>query len=85
MPEGLEIDRKTPLNGLITGSAQTVLVCTGHADWPSKIEEENSGDNLAADLRELVGRGGVYNDVSFTGRKNPAMATLMTFSPSYKY
>ena len=37
---------------------------TGKDDWPSKIEEEKSGDNLAADLRELVGRGGAYSDVS---------------------
>lgn len=65
MPEGLEIDHKSPLNGLISSYAQSVLVCTGHADWPSKIEEENSGDNLAADLKELVGRKGVYNDVSY--------------------
>ena len=63
MPEGLGIDRKTPLNGMMPGYAQHVLVCTGKDDWPSKIEEDNSGDNLAADLRELLGRGGVYNDV----------------------
>jgi hypothetical protein len=63
MPEGLEIDRTTPLNGLISNYAQHVLVCTGKDDWPSRIEDDNSGDNLAADLRELVGRGGVYNDV----------------------
>lgn len=64
MPEGLEIDQQASLNGLISNYAQQVLVCTGNADWPSRIEEENSGDNLAADLRELVGRGGIYNDVS---------------------
>lgn len=64
MPEGLTIDYKTNLNGLISNYAQHVLICTGKDDWPSKIEEDNSGDNLAADLKELVGRGGVYNDVS---------------------
>jgi hypothetical protein len=63
MPEGLEIDHKTNLNGLISNYAQQVLICTGKDDWPSKIEEDNSGDNLAADLKELIGRGGVYNDV----------------------
>ncbi|KAK0727351.1 Sucrase/ferredoxin-like-domain-containing protein [Lasiosphaeria miniovina] len=62
MPEGLEIDHKTPLNGLISNYAQHVLVCTGQNDWPSRIEEANSGDNLAADLRELVGRGGTFSD-----------------------
>ena len=63
MPEGLEIDHKTNLNGLISNYAQQVLICTGKDDWPSKIEDDNSGDNLAADLKELIGRGGVYNDV----------------------
>lgn len=67
MPEGLEIDQKSPLNGLITSYAQHVLVCTGHTDWPSRIQEENSGDNLAADLRELLGPGGIYSDVSWDG------------------
>lgn len=64
LPEGLPIDHKTNINGLISNYAQHVLICTGKHDWPSKIEEENSGDNLAADLKELIGRGGVYNDVS---------------------
>ena len=63
MPEGLDIDRTTPLNGAITGYAEHVLVCTGRDDWPSRIEEENSGDNLAADLKELFGRGGRLSDV----------------------
>lgn len=40
-------------------------MCTGQDDWVSRIEEENSGDNLAADLKELFGRGGEYSDVSF--------------------
>lgn len=63
-PEGLEIDHKSPLNGVITGYSEHVLVCTGQDDWTSKIEEENSGDNLAADLKELFGRGGKLSDVS---------------------
>lgn len=65
MPEGLDIDYKGKLNGLITSYAEQVLICTGKSDWPSRIEEDNGGDNLAADLKELLGRGGVYSDVSF--------------------
>lgn len=38
-------------------------MCTGRDDWPSKIEEERGGDNLAADLKELFGRGGTFSDV----------------------
>jgi hypothetical protein len=66
MPDGLEIDTKTTLNGLVPNYAQHVVICTSQDDWTSRIEEENSGDNLAADLRELLGRGGIYNDVSYT-------------------
>ncbi len=63
MPPGLDIDHKSPLNGVMSGYAEQVLVCTGEDDWPSRIEEESGGDNLAADLKELFGRGGVYSDV----------------------
>ena len=64
MPEGLDIDHKSKLNGLISNYHEHVLICTGKDDWPSRIEEDNSGDNLAADLKELFGRGGIYSDVS---------------------
>lgn len=64
MPEGLPIDHQGKLNGLISNYAEQVLICTGKDDWPSRIEDDNSGDNLAADLKELFGRGGVYSDVS---------------------
>ena len=64
MPEGLPIDQEGKLNGLISSYAQQVLVCTGQDDWPSRIEDDNNGDNLAADLKELMGRGGTYSDVS---------------------
>ncbi|KAK4236241.1 hypothetical protein C8A03DRAFT_45743 [Achaetomium macrosporum] len=62
LPKSFEIDHKASLNGLISNYAQHVLVCTGKDDWPSRIEEDNGGDNLAADLRELVGPRGKFND-----------------------
>lgn len=97
MPEGLAIDHKTKLNGLISNYAQHVLICTGKDDWPSKIEEENSGDNLAADLKELIGRGGVYNDpfhnisalnASFPSSPSPrpeVQTTSAYLLPAFKY
>jgi (2Fe-2S) ferredoxin len=63
MPEGLEIDHEKNLNGTMAAYAEQVLICTGKDDWMSRIEEENAGDNLAADIKELLGRGGVYRDV----------------------
>lgn len=66
MPEGMEIDHKSNLNGVISGYAEQVLVCTGRDDWTSRIEDESDGDNLAADLKELFGRGGRYSDVRYS-------------------
>ncbi|KAK5993658.1 Altered inheritance of mitochondria 32-like protein [Cladobotryum mycophilum] len=97
MPEGLEIDAASPLNGVISGYAEQVLVCTGRDDWPSRIEEENAGDNLAADLKELFGRGGTYSDpfhnVSVLNSSFPSSippraevhSTSAYLLPSFKY
>ncbi|KAF4625062.1 hypothetical protein G7Y89_g13107 [Cudoniella acicularis] len=62
LPPGLPIDHNTPLNGKMAAYAEQVLICTGKDDWESRIEDENSGDNLAADIKELLGRGGTYSD-----------------------
>ncbi|KAI0157588.1 Sucraseferredoxin-like protein [Xylariaceae sp. FL1272] len=62
MPDGLPIDHDAQLNGLISSYAEQVLICTGEPDWPSRVEDSHSGDNLAADLKELIGRGGKYSD-----------------------
>ncbi|OLN85035.1 Altered inheritance of mitochondria protein 32 [Colletotrichum chlorophyti] len=98
MPEGLEIDHKSPLNGVVAAYAEQVLVCTGRDDWASRIEEEHNGDNLAADLKELFGRGGTYTDpwhnvsilnASFPSSVPRSRSELQTTSayllPSFKY
>lgn len=63
MPEGFPIDHSRPLNGTMVAYAEQVLICTGKPDWTSRIEDDDSGDNLAADIKELMGRGGTYSDV----------------------
>ncbi|KAG6356683.1 hypothetical protein INS49_014557 [Diaporthe citri] len=97
MPDGLEIDHKGKLNGLISNYSEQVLICTGKDDWPSRIEEDNSGDNLAADLKELFGRGGVYSDpfhnismlnssfASSVPRRTELVTTSVYLLPSFKY
>ncbi|KAK3327888.1 FMI1 protein [Cercophora scortea] len=98
LPEGFEIDHKTKINGLISNYAQQVLICTGKDDWPSRIEEDNSGDNLAADLRELVGRGGIFSDPfhnisvlnasfpsSIPHRRTELQTTSAYLVPDFKY
>ncbi|CAJ2507409.1 Uu.00g085950.m01.CDS01 [Anthostomella pinea] len=97
MPDGLEIDREAKLNGLISSYAEQVLVCTDKNDWMSRIEEDNSGDNLAADLKELIGRGGIYSDPfhnisvlnssfpSSISRRPEVQNTSAYLLPSFKY
>ncbi|KPM41264.1 hypothetical protein AK830_g5298 [Neonectria ditissima] len=97
MPDGLPLDREGPMKGAIAGYAEQVLVCTGNTDWPSRIEEESSGDNLAADLKELFGRGGDYSDpfhnisvlnASFPSSIPPrpeVQSTSAYLLPSFKY
>ncbi|KAF4976066.1 hypothetical protein FZEAL_7244 [Fusarium zealandicum] len=97
MPEGLPLDREGPLKGAIAGYAEQVLVCTGRADWPSRIEDDDGGDNLAADLKELFGRGGTYSDpfhnVSILNSSFPSsippraeiQSTSAYLLPSFKY
>jgi hypothetical protein len=74
MPDGLKIDHSKSLNGTMAAYSEQVLICTGKDDWLSRIEEENSGDNLAADIKELLGRGGVYSDVC-----SPTFASFFSF------
>lgn len=76
LPDGLPIDHQGKLNGLISSYAEQVLICTAKDDWPSRIEDDNSGDNLAADLKELFGRGGVYSDVSRRGHSGSHCALI---------
>ncbi|KAI0457012.1 Sucraseferredoxin-like protein [Xylaria acuta] len=97
MPQGLPIDYDGKLNGLISSYAEQVLVCTGRSDWSSRIEEDNSGDNLAADLKELIGRGGIYSDPfhnisvlnssfpSSISRRPEIQTTSAYLLPSFKY
>ncbi|TAQ87037.1 hypothetical protein B7494_g4628 [Chlorociboria aeruginascens] len=98
MPEGLEIDHSKPLNGTMASYSEQVLICTGKEDWKSRIHEENSGDNLAADIKELMGRGGTYSDpyrnvlitnASFESSIPPRRTEIQTTSayvlPSFKY
>ncbi|KAM0347934.1 hypothetical protein ACHAPU_004433 [Fusarium lateritium] len=97
IPDDLPLDREGPLKGAIAGYSEHVLVCTGNADWPSRIEDDNGGDCLAADLKELFGRGGTYSDPfhnvsvlnSSFPSSTPPRAEVQTTSayilPSFKY
>lgn len=62
MPEGLDIDRESPLNGTMAAYAEQVLISTGMHDWKSRIEEDEDA-GLVKELKALLGRGGKYSDV----------------------
>ncbi|KAH7033419.1 Sucrase/ferredoxin-like-domain-containing protein [Microdochium trichocladiopsis] len=97
MPKDLPIDYKGKLDGLISNYAQQVLICTGKDDWASRIEEDNDGDNLAADLKELIGRGGMFSDpfhnisvlnssfASSISRRPEVQTTSAFLFPSFKH
>ncbi|KAI9898554.1 hypothetical protein N3K66_006914 [Trichothecium roseum] len=83
-PDGLEIDRAAPMNGVVAAYAEQVLVCTGRDDWASRIEDDEGGDNFAADMKRAFGRGGRYTDpfhnvsvlnASFPSSPSPAPGT----------
>ncbi|KAG9231888.1 Sucrase/ferredoxin-like-domain-containing protein [Amylocarpus encephaloides] len=97
LPPSLPIDHKAKLNGTMAQYSEQILICTGKDDWLSRIEEENSGDNLAADIKELLGRGGIYSDpyhnVAVTNASFPSstlkraevLNTSAYLLPSFKY
>ncbi|KAG9246338.1 Sucraseferredoxin-like protein [Calycina marina] len=96
MPEGFPIDYSKPLNGTMAAYAEQIVICTGRDDWDSRIERENEGDNLAADLKALVGPKGPYHDPynpisilnSSFPKKLPSTKELYTSTyllPSFKY
>ncbi|KAK1760962.1 Sucrase/ferredoxin-like-domain-containing protein [Echria macrotheca] len=62
LPDGLEIDRTTPFGHSMPRYDEQVVICTGKTDWPSRIEDDADGHNLAADLKKLIGAGGSMND-----------------------
>lgn len=70
MPPDLPIDYTSTLHGKIPVYAEQVLVCTGRGDWGSNIYEEEGGVNLASELKAVLGRGGVYDDVCMRIVKN---------------
>lgn len=64
LPCNLCIDRTTPLANTIPLHAQHLVLSTGCADWPSRIENGDSNPSeMARGLKELLGRRGEYFDV----------------------
>lgn len=67
MPEGLPIDHEQALNGTMAAYAQQLLICTGQRNWTSRIEDDGEKEGwgyLVRGLKQLLGRGGPYRNVS---------------------
>ena len=61
-PPDLDIERETNLNGSMASYGEQILLCTGKADWKSKIEDEEDA-GLLRQLKKFLVRGGKYVDV----------------------
>ena len=61
-PTDLDINYKLPLAGTKPPYAQHIVVCTGHEDWSSRIEDD-AGPNLAKELKALLGPKGRFHNV----------------------
>ncbi|KAK6529542.1 hypothetical protein TWF281_008713 [Arthrobotrys megalospora] len=61
-----EVDKKSPLAGVITRHYRHVLVHTGTIDWPSRIEQ---GPSIASKLKSIVSRSnGAEEETSVTAK-----------------
>ena len=63
MPEGLDIDFEKPMRCAVPFYTQHLVLHTGKDDWSSRIEEDNDGNNLAKQLKDLTGPKGKFFDV----------------------
>ena len=69
-PSDLDVDRVTSLANSVPSYSQHIVIATGKNDWASKIElepeEADGGDNVAAELKRLLGRGGKLHNVGLS-------------------
>lgn len=62
MPEGLDIDRTSPLRGTAPTYAEHVVFPTGHNDWPSKTEDDSQLGMLRL-ARSMLGPKSRFDNV----------------------
>ncbi|PSN70680.1 hypothetical protein BS50DRAFT_673458 [Corynespora cassiicola Philippines] len=91
-PEGLDIDRKTPLMNTMAAYTEQVLVSTGKPDWTSRIEDEESDAGaFVRGLKGVIGKGGKafdpFTNTMLTASSLPASptpnATSILLFPSF--
>lgn len=62
-PEGLDIDRKTPLDGTVPSYDMHLIVQSAPvANWSSRFEDD---DTLAARVKKAFSRGGRFHSVRY--------------------
>lgn len=88
-PEGLDIDRTTPLNGTMPPYSRHLLISTGKSDWASKIEfdspspsaSDSDPGGLAAQVKAIAAQKGSNLRDPFA----PTLITNSSFSGSGAY
>ena len=68
-PAGLDIDHKTPIANNVAAYSSHLVVSTGQADWPSRIEDSAASSELpwaklTSDLKSAFGRHGRYHSAT---------------------
>ncbi|KAF2471143.1 uncharacterized protein BDR25DRAFT_285575 [Lindgomyces ingoldianus] len=77
-PTDLDIDVKSPLLNTMASYSSHVVICSGKADWTSRIEDEvGEGGDFVRGLKAEIGKGGRSFD-PFTN----TLTTLSSLPPS---
>lgn len=68
MPPDLDIETDRKLNGTMPAHSEHVIICTGQADWKSRIEDEKDTapwGEVVSSIKSLLGPKGRMHDVSW--------------------
>ncbi|KKA27378.1 hypothetical protein TD95_000504 [Thielaviopsis punctulata] len=66
LPKDLPLET-TGLHGAMVAYLEHVVLCTGTAAWPSRIEDGIEGQrNVAGEFKELLGRKGEFQNTNFS-------------------
>lgn len=69
MPPDLDIETDRKLNGTMPAHSEHVIICTGQADWKSRIEDEKDTapwGEVVSSIKSLLGPKGRMHDVSWS-------------------
>lgn len=78
MPPDLDIETERKLNGTMPAHSEHVIICTGQADWKSRIEDEKDTapwGEVVSSIKTLLGPKGRLHDVGWLCSVNSVSLT----------